>query len=391
VTLTASSDAATITTPVLPLTLQSGQSSQPFQLDFKPTAVGSSFGAVLVQTDLQQTPFGVFFQGTAPAKNSWTDHFTGGSSLAVDILWVMDIADLSERDTVGVAAQDFMAALINDGIDFQMGVTSSDVCGADPAENGRIVACPGCHIDGETPTILTAADATAATDLQTLMHLSGAKNETCAPGKQFFEAAEEAMVSGQGATYNGLNGFIRSGAALAVITVNGDNTDDGSTQTPQWYASKFLGVKGIAHPELFSWSYLNPSQYGGPGGHQPFNGLPRRVQEMLDLVGGEALDTTQTDWAQGLIDLWNALLLEYTTYPLSGTPDPASIQVYLDGPPPDQTGSGQSPGVLVPSTNTDNTVNWHYDAANNRLDLNPPVFSLALTDVLYVEYNLACP
>jgi hypothetical protein len=395
-TVTSESNAFTLDSQTLPLKVAAGQTSAPFQVSFGPPAAGTYTGEGLMQTDLQQTPFGVYFQGSVAADNTWTDRFAGGSNFAVDILWVMDTAQLSERVSVGVTAQSFLNDLITDGIDFEMGVTSTDVCGAGESENGRLVPCPGCHIDGTQPTLVTAADPFAANDLETLMDLSYASsNCDGGPGDQFFEATYEAIVSGQGATYNSQNGFIRTGAALAVITVNGDDNDDDSTQeTPQWYASAFLGVKGWDHPELFSWSYINPSQFGVAGGHQPFDRLPTRLDSMLNLVGGVALDSTQAAWSLGLSDLATALSSStsaHEVYPLSGMPDPTSIQVYLDGPPPDQVVSGQSPGVPVSAGNSAGSWNWQYDATANTIELNTPVFSLALTDTLYVEYTLTCP
>ena len=91
--------------------------------------------------------------------------------------------------------------------------------------------------------------------------------------------------------------------------MNGDNEDDNSRmQTPQWFANQFLSVKGADHPELFSWSYINPSQFGSSGGHQPFNRLPERIASMLALAGGVALDTHQNELEQGVLDLWNIVL-----------------------------------------------------------------------------------
>jgi hypothetical protein len=78
-------------------------------------------------------------------------------------------------------------------------------------------------------------------------------------------------------------------------------------------------------------------------------------------------------------------------FPLSGTPDPVTIQLYVDGPPPDQTPPGQSSGVLIPATDASSgAVNWTYDSADNSVVPDPMNLSLASTDTVYIEYTLVC-
>ena len=67
-----------------------------------------------------------------------------------------------------------------------------------------------------------------------------------------------------------------------------------------------------------------------------------------------------------------------------------TIQVYLDGPPPDQATAGQSPGVLLQPTNPNSSWNWQYDAISNSLEVNPLTVKLGATDTLFVTYTLGC-
>ncbi len=378
-----------------PVVVQAGGSSPPFEVGFKPTASGSYYGSAQVQTDLQQASFGVFFEGTAATGDSQTDHFVGQTPKA-DILWVMDTDDDDdERTKVAAQAPGFVQALISDGLDFQIAVTSSDSCGQNPppghAEGGQILPCPNCKLSGSTPTIVTLDDFNAGTDLATLMAIGGRAQNSCTDDEHFFETSYEALVSGAGATYNALNSFVRPDAYLAIITVNHDDEDDNSrTQTPDYYASQFLSVKGADHPELFSWSYVNPSEYGAPGGHTPFNRLPSRIAAMLNLVGGVALDTTQTNWWKGILDLWQIVLSSNVRFPLSGTPVSTTIAVYLDGPPPSQVGPGEAPGVLLQQKNPNGSWNWEYDDTSNSIEVNPSALTLTAQDTLYVTYTLGC-
>jgi hypothetical protein len=399
VTVTASSDLFSIGAATLPFTLQAGQSTS-VPIAFTPSATGTTLGAGQLQTDLQQMPFPLFFKGVAAPGNTWTDR-VNGQRVSADILWVMDtadLADLNERQTVADQAQTFIDGLNDAGIDFQLGVTSTDVCGYGGAEEGRIEGCPGCHIDAMAPAIVTADDPTGAADLATLMGLSGAI-AACSSNEieEFFWVADLATINGTGANYspgaayNTINGFIRPDALLAVITVSGDDSDDRSGVTPSWYASQFLAIKGADHPDRFSWSYINPTGFGSAGGLQPFNRLPSNIASMLSLVGGVALDTLQTDWSQGLSDLWTQMLATNRLYVLSGVPDPTSIQIYLDGPPPDQVMPGQMAGNPIEANAQGGNWNWRYDAADNAIELNTTALGLGPNDVLYIEYALACP
>jgi hypothetical protein len=387
--VTAASDVFSLDAGISPSTLNAGQSAS-FDVTFTPTVAGAYFGVAQIQTDLQQTPFGIFMSGTLAPSTTWTDQFTV-TTPTLDLLWVMDSADSTERQQVANYASDIITSLEGEGIDFQIGVTSTDVCAG--AEDGRLVPCDGCHLSGSSvPQVVTQDDPNAAADLATLMGLSGANSDCGSSDEQLFEAAYEALVSGVGAVANNALGFIRPGAYLAVITVNGDNNDDASTsQTAEWYASQFLSIKGSDHPKLFSWSYVNPSGFGAPWGLQPFDLLPVRIYSMLNLVGGVALDTTQAQWDSGLSDLWEMVLAVNYEFSLSGTPDPTSLALYLDGPPPGQVPDGGMAGTLIEATNPSGSWNWQYDAMNNAIELNPQTLSLLSSDTLYVEYTLTCP
>jgi hypothetical protein len=389
VVVTLASDAFSVDAGISLLTLAAYQSAS-VAVTFTPTSPGSYYGTAQVQTDLQSTPFDLFMGGTLAPGSTWTDSFRGNGPVA-DILWVMDTADSDEREQVATYASDFINSLEANGVDFQMGVTSTDVCTAGTAEDGRLVPCSGCHLAGNAaPQIVTQYDPNAGSDLAYLMGLGGANDDDCGTGddEQFFEATYEALVSGIGASVNNALGFIRPSAFLAVIAVNSDDSDDQSAHTPQWYADEFHTIKGTTHPGLFSWWYIDPSQYGAPGGSQPFNRLPARISSMLDLAGGGPLDTTVPQWYQALFDQWSTT---NNQYPLTGTPAPSSIDVYLDGPPPDQVPDGGTAGSQIFQTNPDGSWNWRYDSATNVLQANPASLNLLPTDTLYVEYTLICP
>jgi hypothetical protein len=377
----------------MPLTVPQGATSMPIEIGFKPIASGSYDATVLLQTDLQTNPFGAGVSGKAIAGAMQLDRFVGHSP-SVDILWVMDIDDDdAERDLIAKQASTFIDALNNAQLDYQIGVTTSDWCPSGiqgTSENGRLLPCPGCKIDGTQPMIVTPQDETAAADLQSLIEIGTNTTNACSPDEQFFDAAYEAVVATTNQGWNAA--LIRPNAYLAIITANGDNEDDNCReQTPQWYANELLTVKGLDHPELFSWSYISPSMLGSPGGNVPFLSLPDRISSLLQLVGGVAVDTEQSDWTSAVNRLWNIISNDTQRYTLSGTPDPASIAVYLDGPPPGQSPDGGVPGLQINASDPNGLTNWSYDSTSNTLNVITMNLMLSPTDTLYVQYTLLCP
>jgi len=299
-----------------------------------------------------------------------------------DLIWIMDVDDdTPEASIVAAQASDFMTGLQSLGIDFQVTVTTTDACRQTipqaGSEAGRTMPCPGCKINGSAPTIINSSDFNAAADLKSLMEPG---DGICGDDEQFFEAAYEAIVNGAGQAYNDYNSVIRPGAYLALITVNGDPEDDRSINTVDSFLNQYLSVKGSDHPELFSWSYINPSQ--------PI--LPDRIGSMVKLSGGIHLNTDTPNWWKGIFDLWNIILASGKQFALSGTPDPNSIQLYFDGPPPDQVKSGEAPGVLIQANNKNGSWNWRYNAAANTIQVNSQVLTLTATDILYAEYTIVC-
>ncbi len=385
----------------VPITVAPGSSSPPFQVGFKPTASGTYSSSALVQTDLQAAPFGVFFSGTAATGSQNTDVFTGHTP-KVDVLLVMDTDDDLDdlRTTFATDVPQFVTAAENLNLDFHIAVTSTSDCPSSPGngnnpngEQGRIIPCVGCNVPGNAPTIITNDDPNAGADLANLVLINSIATDGCAvitDDEHFFDVSYKALVyNGPSLTWNNTYGFVRPDAYLAVIQTNGDDEDASDTQTPDWYANQFLSIKGPDHPELFSWSYINPTQFGSKGGHQPFNRLPPHIRSMLELVGGVALDISQTDWWKGVIDLWNIVLQSTTQFPLSGTPDPTSIQVYFDGPPPDQTPPGGLPGVPILPKEPNGAANWTYNSVANAVDLGSTI-TLTSSDTLYITYTLVC-
>jgi hypothetical protein len=183
------------------------------------------------------------------------------------------------------------------------------------------------------------------------------------PENQFLEATYEALSPALLAGHN--QPFYRQDAALAVIVVAGSSEDDKSgLQSTTFYYDAFLGLKGVAHADQFTFSRVN--QGAGIGSSQ-------RLSQMVQLTGGVEADLANTGtpvWTDELNGFWTTIGDRLIEYPLSGTPVPSSIAV-------------SDNGTQIPSTS------WTYDPANNGIRFaataSPPA-----GDQLVVSYTLAC-
>jgi hypothetical protein len=335
-----------------------------------------------------------FISGKATDGSSQTDQFVQHTPQA-DILWVLDTDDdwgfwSGPQSNFFPQLQTFVADTM--GVDYQMGITTVETCPG--GDQGNIEPCPGCHntsYNGSSDAFfITPGLADPGTDLQNLLnHVDKDPcnpcqdcNSCCAPGsadEHFLQAAQWALDSTNAAAAHN-TGFLRPGAFLSLILVNGDVEDDYSPDSWQSYVQFFQGL--VPDPSLFSVNYLisDPSAFVSA-----YPNLTAMVKE----TGGILVDTQNQAWAKPMSQLWGTVLASSTIFPLSGLADPASIAVYFDGPPPDQA-NGQPPGVQIQANNVNGTWNWKYDSISNAVLINAQSVPLSNGDAMYVEYTLTC-
>jgi hypothetical protein len=385
-----------LTGPSVPFTVTKGSTSQPFVVGFKPTAAGKFYGSIEVTSDVTDHPIVEFLNAKADNGSTQTDQYVQHTPQA-DVLWVVDTDDdwsfySGTGNNFFPQLQDFM----NDaaGVDYQMGVTTVEVCAQ--GDQGNIEPCPGCHntsYNGSSNAlILTPEMANPGQDLQNLLNKIDADpcmpcqdcNSCCAPGsadEHFLAAAQWALDPNHAGTSSHNSGFLRDTAFLSLILVNGDVEDDYSPDTWQSYVQFFQGLK--SDPSLFTVNYLisDPSAF--------VSAYPN-LTAMVKQTGGVLVDTNNQQWAKPMASLWGTVLASSTIFPLSGLADPATIALYLDGPPPDQATNSQPPGVMIPANNPNGSWNWKYDSAANTVLINAQAITLTNGDLLFIEYTLTC-
>jgi hypothetical protein len=130
-------------------------------------------------------------------------------------------------------------------------------------------------------------------------------------------------------------GFLRPRAALAVIVVT--DADDGSFGEPAYYSRWLRGVKGAGNENLVSFSTIGGTVPDGcypPGAQIYFGGLADpafRYTAVSTKTGGTIGSICNPSFESTLVQIAAALNTLRRVFPLSLTPDPATISVRVNG------------------------------------------------------------
>jgi hypothetical protein len=341
---------ALLSAPSLPLTIPAGSTSAPFEVGFAPQDAGNFVGTILVQTDAQATAFGVYMQGSAVTGSMQTDVFNTEPvpnffAPSVDVLFVLNTSQSAfELALLSADATDFLAA-IPAGVNVQIGVTTTDVCGAAGSEDGRLLPCPGCKISGSAPTLIRAGDPNAASDLAALLLAGGAQSDGCQVGvndTQFFQAVDDAL--GRRAIAGFYNqAFLQPGVQLAIVAASASDQDDDSPQSTGTYVDDLDALVG-GDANLLSFSLAARGEAWQ---------LPPRLSAVVSGTGGLVADTQSATWEAELAGLWDLVLTRAYTFPATAEGDVVS--------------DGETVTVTAVTVDGDSLPqgDWTYQAASN--------------------------
>ncbi len=238
----------------------------------------------------------------------------------VDILWVIDDSGsmANERRTLVGNFNRFVQELQNLKVDFQMGVTSVSAL-----DNGRL--------RGMTPIIRnTTPDVRSVFEANTTFLASRARWEQGLRMAQFALTSPRIDPGGTNA------GFIRAGAALAVIVVT--NEDDSSFGDVDYYARAFKSLKGKGNENLVTYSVIGGTTPNGctpPGEAGLYGSLAEpsfRYSDVATKTGGIVGSICDVSFEQTLIRIAQALNTLKRVFPLTIRPLIASLRVsVVDG------------------------------------------------------------
>lgn len=241
----------------------------------------------------------------------------------VDILWVIDdsgsMAD--ERQRLANSFDRFLAELNTAQVTYQIGVTSTNL-----VDHGVL--------RGTTPIITnsTPDGGSVFADNTTF----GASRARWEQGLRMMQEALAGPATSlpDGGTWPNAQ-LVRPNAALAVIVVSDE--DDNSFGDPAMYARWLRGFKGKGNENLVSFSTIagtTPDGCFGPGEDQFFGGQSEpafRYSAVSQRTGGVIGSVCDSSFENTLIQIAQALNTLRRIFPLSLSPDPSTIHVFING------------------------------------------------------------
>jgi hypothetical protein len=233
----------------------------------------------------------------------------------VDILWVIDDSGsmANERKRLVANFSRFVQELTSLAVDFQMGVTS-------------ILFDEGGRLRGTTKIITTRTlDPQAVFAVNTTFPPSRSRWEQGLRMTQYALTSPNTDATGANA------GFLRPGAALAVIAVT--NEDDQSFGTTGYYARVLAALKGKGNENLVTFSVIGGTLPNGcvPPDEAGFYGSSAeasfRYADVATRTGGVIGSICDASFEQTLIRIAQALNTLKRVFPLTLKPIANSIRV----------------------------------------------------------------
>lgn len=320
-----------------------------------------------------------------PAGNEDTTDLTLVSDSAiqpagskVDILWVVDSSGsmAEEQSYLGANFSSFISQLTQTSTDFQIGVTSTDVCdsGSPSMFPSNLRYCP--TVDGSAATRLKGSlvgSAGARVLTRDTPNLAsrfvsnarvGITGSSYEHGLTAMKMAIEKSVAGQN------DGLVRSDAFLAVIVVS-DEEDDGIGlgQTDLYTNRNFvnlgltsyrytsddmvrdtLAVKGAGR---FSVSTITGTRNANGSMCTSAHSQPKEEGSQYisaaNKTGGIIQSICDSNWSSSLASIGQDIAAQSSQIVLSQHPFPDTIKVQVDGHP---------------------TLGWSYNGGNNAVKFN---------------------
>lgn len=271
-------------------------------VNFSPTAWTTFEPSLYITSndpDEEVVSVSIFGEGTPDPEH--VEPFEQALQDKVDVLWVVDNSGSMSDDLVIVGNNfgDFIQVFIDLGIDWQMGVITTDM--DNPAQSGRLV---GPYLTPETPDVVN--EFIRQIDL-------GSTGSATEVG---FEAIQAALSSPIVDNENA--GFMRSDAAISAIVVTDE--DNSTFQSGASFASWFEALKPAAELTTFNaiceQIFISCTQYA----------------DAADLTGGITGDIASSDYASVLETISYTSAGLQVNFDLDYPPTSLSVmQVTVDG------------------------------------------------------------
>ncbi|MCA9552375.1 MAG: choice-of-anchor D domain-containing protein [Myxococcales bacterium] len=352
--ITSATTAFSLNPGPLPNTLSFLETMQ-VELTFTPPAVGTY--SALIRIVSNNGPAVVV---PVSAVGQPTSSRTDTVSMArppVDVLFVVDDSGsmAAAQAALGQAIPDFVAAFANRGVDFQIGVVTTDM--TDPAKSGRLQG---------TPTFVTPATPDLLDDLSGRLQPGTTGSGT----EQGIRAAASAVTPPLSITAN--SGFLRPDADLAVVWLTDeDDSSLGGTTIPDYLAA-LRSATGNGALRLAAIAGPAPGGCVGPYGTAQAG---TRYAALVGSTPGGLLLSYCDDMLGNLLRVSAALFGE-DAVTLSAQPAIPTLVVTVNG-------------AAVPRVDAQGNANWAYSLATNQVTFAAPLPQGATVSVTYDAFCLS--
>ncbi len=300
-------DEATVVLPSPPPYVVPAGGAVPFEVIYAPQRVAPFSAGLRAETD--HPDFALVTQtvaGSGVPEHDWMDGFTAPEASLVDILWVVDnsCSMQSHQLTLGAMATAFIGFLDGEGMDYQIGVVSTD--------DGEL--------QGATPIIDPGTPKAAEVFAATVELGTGGSGQ-----EQPLEFALQAVTPPLHAPGGANEGFVRTDAGLAVILLTDE--PDQSPSPVGYYVNELIAVKG--NPDRLAVSAVYNAQTVCKNVQET---APRIDQAVAD-TGGAGVCIWDQDWMPVLSTIPAAVMAPQDRFELTFEPMPETIEVTVDGNP----------------------------------------------------------
>ena len=341
-----------------------------FSLKYRPINYGPDTGAFVLSVTQGGQPldYVVALTGKGDMLGLNTDTFRQDTKPKADILLVIDDS-CSMGDKQMALSQNMNAFLqyaTSNQVDFQMGVTNTELT---DATRGELKRTPAGNkiLRPTTPNLLT--------EFQALVKVgTSGFSESCV------EPATRALTAPLITDPTKNAGFLRNEAVLAVVCVT--DARDQAPQAPVFYLNQLLNIKGSQRASQFTYNVVGPFLPSSPSGCSYDDPNDGRHDFMVSQTNGVKEEICTPNWAVALERIGKNAFGYRTNFFLTSRPDlsaPMGIQVAIDGVP-----------ILAvdPDPNLASRI-WTYDGTNNSINFEP-LYVPEPGKTLTVTYVAAC-
>ena len=344
-----------------------------FSLKYRPINYGPDTGAFVISVTQGGQPldYVVALQGKGDMDGLNTDTFRQDTKPKADILLVIDDSGSMFDKQMSLASN--MAAFLqyatSNQVDFQLGVTNTELSGSTAAMAGILHTTPAGN------KILRPTTPNLATEFAALVNVgtTGGTESCMAP-------ATKALTAPYITDPTKNLGFLRNEAVLAVVCVT--DARDQAPQAPVFYLNQLLNIKGAQRSSQFTYNVVGPFLPSAPSGCSYDDANDGRHEFMVQQTNGVKEEICTPNWAVALERIGKNAFGYRTNFFLTSRPDLAAtmgIQVAIDGVP-------------IPSVDPDPNLAsriWDYDATNNSINFEP-LYVPEPGKTMTVTYITAC-